>query len=130
MIYKDKKTKKIEFPIVSDLGFAISRKYGMQHMHSNSTKNIRGVFIIDPDNKIRIITFYPSEVGRNTDEILRSLMAVQESDKQYVLTPANWKKGDDFLLPAPENKDEFETMKRRKKDNQYYLSWYMWFRKY
>lgn len=127
--YKGKKTTKIEFPIVSDLGFTISKQYGMQHIMSNSTKNIRGVFIIDPENKIRLINFYPSEIGRNTNEIVRSLMALQESDNQLVLTPANWQQGDDFLLPSPSNKDEFEKMKRNKKDNQYFLTWYMWFRK-
>jgi len=112
--YKGKKTNKINFPIISDLGFEISRKYGMQHPFSSSTKNIRGVFIIDPENKIRMIMFYPNNIGRNMEEIKRVLTALQESDKQSVLTPANWKPGEDFLLPPPSSLDEFEKIKNKK----------------
>ena len=127
--YNGKKTPQIKFPIVSDIGLEISRKYGMQHPDVSNTKNIRGVFVIDPDNKIRLLEFYPMNIGRNTNEVLRALTALQESDKNNVLTPANWTTGKDFLLPALANKDEFEKMKEKKKENKYYLAWYMWFRK-
>ncbi|MDD3878346.1 MAG: peroxiredoxin [Bacteroidales bacterium] len=129
MTYRGLNTKKIDFPIISDLGFEISRNYGMQQLQSNSTKNIRGVFIIDPENKIRLISFYPTEIGRNTNEILRALIALQESDKQNVLVPANWVTGEDLMLPPPANQDEFERMKRRQTVSQYYLDWYMWFQR-
>jgi len=127
--YKGKKTPKILFPIVSDIGLEVSKKYGMQHPVISNTKNVRGVFIVDPENKIRMIEFYPINIGRNTEEIKRVLTALQESDRQNVLTPANWTTGTDFLLPAPANKEEFEKMKDKSKDNQYYLAWYMWFKK-
>lgn len=129
MAYNGKQTPKILFPIISDIGLDVSKKYGMQHPMISNTKNVRGVFIVDPENKIRMLEFYPLTIGRNTEEIKRVLIALQESDKENVMTPANWTSGKDFLLPAPANKDEFEKMKDKKKDNQYYLAWYMWFRK-
>ncbi|MBP7850474.1 MAG: redoxin domain-containing protein [Lentimicrobiaceae bacterium] len=130
LTYKGKKPAEIKFPIVSDQGFAISKQYGMQHLKSNSTKSIRGVFIVDPGNKIRLIEFYPSEIGRSTHEMLRALIALQESDNRGVLTPANWQVGDDFLIRPPKNMDEFEDMRKNGKETEYYLNWYMWFQKY
>lgn len=127
--YKNKKTPKINFPIVSDIGLDISKKYGMQHPNISNTKNVRGVFIIDPDNKIRLLEFYPLNIGRNTNELKRALIALQESDKNNILTPANWSQGEDYLLPAPNSKDDFEKLKDKKKANEYFLAWYMWFRK-
>jgi len=129
MLYKDKQTPKINFPIVSDIGLEISKKYGMQHPNISNTKNVRGVFIIDPENKIRLLEFYPLNIGRNTEELKRVLIALQESDKHNVLTPANWNAGDDYMLPAPASKDEFEKQKNKKKANEYFLAWYMWFKK-
>ena len=58
------------------------QKYGMIHPETNSTKSVRGVFIIDPDNVVQAIYFYPMNVGRNTDEILRTVTALQTSAKQ------------------------------------------------
>jgi alkyl hydroperoxide reductase subunit AhpC len=59
----------INFPLVSDKTMEISGKYGMIHSYSNTTKDVRGVLIIDPDDKIRVVFFYPMEIGRNLDEI-------------------------------------------------------------
>ncbi len=129
MTYKERKTPQITFPIISDLGLEISRKYGMQHKNISNTKNVRGVFIIDPDNRIRIIQFYPLNIGRNFEELKRVLIALQEADKKNVLTPANWNPGDDYLLNSPSSQDEFERIKNMKKADEYYLAWYMWFRK-
>lgn len=129
MPYKERKTPKIKFPILSDIGLDISKKYGMQHPVISNTKNIRGVFIIDPDNKIRLIEFYPMSIGRNLEELKRALIALQESDKHSVLTPANWKSGEDYLLAPPANQEDFEKQKEKKKADQYFLDWYMWFKK-
>lgn len=89
----------IEFPLVEDKDYTISRKYGMLHEKVNTTKDVRGVFIINPDNIIKSIQFYPMEVGRNFEEIKRSIMALQlTAENTEVATPANWEPGNDVLM--------------------------------
>ncbi len=82
--YKDREPAKIEFPLVSDPNLEISRAYGMIQPNTSSTRDVRGVFIVDPKNKIRAMFFYPMEVGRNLGEIERTLVALQTADKQHV----------------------------------------------
>jgi peroxiredoxin (alkyl hydroperoxide reductase subunit C) len=99
--YKDQDPIKIDFPLIDDQVLEISSKYGMLHTQDNSNKkvkDVRGVFVIDPDNIIRFTQFYPMEIGRNMEEIKRAVIALQTADKNQVLTPANWNPGDDVLL--------------------------------
>jgi peroxiredoxin 2/4 len=99
--YKDREPVKITFPLVADTNYRISNQYGMIHPKMNSTENIRAVFIIDPKNKIRSINFYPMQVGRNMEEIKRTLIALQTVDNNTsIVTPANWKPGEKVLVPA------------------------------
>ena len=88
--YKEYPRQKINFPIVDDSNLVIAKLYGMIHRESDNNRDVRGVFIIDPDNKIRAEFFYPMEVGRNMNEILRSVIALQTTDRNNVMTPANW----------------------------------------
>jgi len=127
--YKDREPVKIDFPLVADPKLDISMKYGMIHPTSSSTKDIRGVFIIDPQNKVRAIYFNPMNVGRNIDEIERMVIALQTADKQQVLIPADWKPGGDVLLPY--NADDKSTANADPKgDPSYYKpTWYMTFKK-
>ena len=84
----------IKFPVISDANYTISRNYGMIHSKSGSTKDIRAVFVIDPDNKIRTIFYYPQNVGRNIDEIKRTLVALQQVDPtqcSYTCQLAKWR---------------------------------------
>jgi len=97
--YKERGPQTIYFPIIDDHEALASRKYGMLHEPTSTTKDVRGVFIIDKNNKIRSINFYPMEVGRNMQEILRTVEALQTTDETKVLTPANWIKGGDVLVP-------------------------------
>lgn len=127
--YKDRKTPKINFPIISDVNMQVSRLYGMIHPYENSTHNVRGVFIISPDNHIRFFCFYPTNVGRNIDEILRVLIALQMSEKEHVLIPADWQKGDDFLLHSPGTVKDAEALKAKNDPDIYSLAWYLWFKK-
>lgn len=127
--YKERESVKVEFPLISDIGLDISRQFGMIHSNSSKTKNIRGVFIIDPENKIRAIFFYPMTVGRNLEEIKRTLIALQESDKKDVLIPANWKEGDDVLIHSPKSVEESNKMKEKNDSKLYSYAWYMWFKK-
>lgn len=118
---------KIKFPMVDDYNLAVSKLYGMIHPASNTTKSVRGVFIIDPDNIIQAIYFYPKSVGRNTDELLRMVTALQTTEKNHVLTPVNWKAGNDLLVPAPPETDA--NGKVSVPDGYYSPVWYLWFKK-
>jgi peroxiredoxin (alkyl hydroperoxide reductase subunit C) len=127
LLYKDNKTVKIDFPIVADEDLSVSKKYGMIHPESNTTKDVRGVYIIDPKNVIRAIYFYPKEVGRNTDELIRTVTALERTSSDNVMTPANWKAGDDVLIPTiPKfgaTPDELAS------EGIYNLSWFLWYKK-
>ncbi|MGA3012393.1 MAG: peroxiredoxin [Bacteroidales bacterium] len=127
--YQDKETPKINFPLVTDNDLEISRKYGMIHSYSSTTRDIRGVFIIDPNEKIRAIFFYPMNVGRNIDEIKRTLIALQTADNKNVLTPANWTPGEDVLIPAPKTEVDADKLAAKKDPTLRELAWYMWLKK-
>ncbi len=118
----------INFPLVVDSSYAIAYKYGMVDTQSQSGQSVRGIFFIDPQNTIRAFQFYPSEVGRNTEEILRTLKALQAHDRHGdILLPVNWQPGDDFMKPflTPEDKEAL-----KKPDSEiYYINWYMIYKK-
>jgi peroxiredoxin 2/4 len=127
--YKGRGPMKIDFPIISDVNLEISKKYGMIHPSMATTKDVRGVFIIDPDNKIAAISFYSDNTGRNIDEIKRTLIALQTVDDKNLLTPANWIPGGDLLLPSPATMEDSEKLTKRNDPGMYSLAWYLWFRK-
>jgi len=127
--YKDREPVKIDFPLVSDANQVISKAYGMIQPGTGSTKDVRGVFIIDPKNKIRAIFFYPMEVGRNLEEIERTLAALQTADKKHVLTPANWQQGGDVLIPYIKSTAENEKLLSKDDPDYYQLTWYMRFKR-
>ena len=122
--YKNREPVKIKFPLVADEHLEISKKYGMIHPNSSSTKDIRGVFIIDPSSKIQAIFFYPMSVGRNMDEIKRTVTALQTADKNNVSIPADWQPGEDVLVKTPKDKAD---KKGDKSVNE--LIWYLTFKK-
>lgn len=93
----------VKFPIIADVNMQVSSLYGMIHNSVNESKTIRSVFIIDPENKIRSIMFYPMSTGRNTQELLRLVKAMKVADKHNVATPADWNPGDMVLIPTPED---------------------------
>ena len=102
----------------------------MIHTDSFSQKrDIRAVFIIDPDNKVQAVFNYPSNIGRNLNEIKRTLIALQTSKKYNVLTPANWNPGSDVMIPSPASADEARKLEEKKHDELYMKQWYMWFKK-
>jgi peroxiredoxin 2/4 len=125
--YKDKGQVEIKFPLISDTGLDISEKYGMIHPNSSKTQDIRAVFIINPDDKVSAILYYPDNVGRNIDEILRTLVALQEVYVKDRLTPANWTPGSDMLLKSPESQDEAKKLESKGNDSLYSYAWYLWF---
>jgi peroxiredoxin (alkyl hydroperoxide reductase subunit C) len=120
---------KIDFPLIADSKGEVSNMYGMLDYSENQIRNVRGVFIIDPANKIRSMNFYPMNVGRNMEEIKRIVIALQTSEKEQVLMPVNWNEGDDFLV-----KDRPYTESELKDNpdlaNQYYrVGLNLWYKK-
>jgi peroxiredoxin (alkyl hydroperoxide reductase subunit C) len=91
----------ITFPIIADLDQKVAGLYGMVHTAVSDTATIRAVFAIDPKRKIRAILYYPMQLGRNVDELLRIFDALQTSDKNGVSTPADWQPGEPVIVPAP-----------------------------
>jgi peroxiredoxin (alkyl hydroperoxide reductase subunit C) len=127
LAYKDRGAVKINFPLVDDESLVISKKYGMIHSASNTTRDVRGVFIIDPDNIIQAIYFYPKAVGRNTDELIRVITALQKTSSDKVMTPANWKAGDDVLVPTFPSSTA--TKEELASHGLYNLAWFVWYKK-
>jgi len=113
---------KIPFPIIADLDRSVSTAYGMIHPGQSKTETVRCVFIIDPNQIIRVILYYPLSLGRNTDEILRIIDALQTADKYSVATPANWRPGEMVIVPAPTTQEEAE---KRLKQGYHCVDWYL-----
>lgn len=125
--YKEYPRQKINFPIVDDSEMVVAKLYGMIHRESDNNRDVRGVFIIDPDNKIRAEFFYPMEVGRNMNEILRAVIALQTTERHKIMTPANWSSGNDVLVPFPLKANMSEI---RSESGEYYqLSWFLIFKR-
>lgn len=121
---KEKLDVEIPFPIIADANGDIGKKLGMVHPGKGS-QTVRAVFILDPEGIIRIILYYPQEIGRNMDEILRALKALQTSDKNGVAVPANWPNneliGDRVIIPPATDK---KTAAQRVKDYECYDWWF------
>lgn len=88
----------LNFPIIADPDRTISELYDMIHPGEGDTNSVRSVFIIDPANKIRLTLTYPKSVGRNFEEILRVVDALQLTDLAPIATPADWKPGDRVIV--------------------------------
>ncbi|NLB84903.1 MAG: peroxiredoxin [Acholeplasmataceae bacterium] len=99
--YRGIKNAKVDFPLIVDITMEVSRLYGMIHPNADATHAVRAVFIVDPKGIIRTIFYYPASAGRNFDELIRIVQALQYSDKHKVATPADWQPGDDAILPPP-----------------------------
>jgi peroxiredoxin (alkyl hydroperoxide reductase subunit C) len=98
-----------DFPIIADLDMKVAKTYGMLQPNESATAAVRAVFFIDPEKKIRLIMYYPLNVGRNMDEILRALKALQVSDEHSVALPLDWKPGDKVIVPPPKTLDEMNA---------------------
>jgi peroxiredoxin 2/4 len=118
---------KIKFPLVDDNDKSVAKEYGMIHAATNSTEAVRGVFIIDPDDVIKAIYFYPRSVGRNTDELIRTIIALQTTYSEKVMTPVNWKAGNDLLIPIPPKTNAHSNTPVP--EGYYSPIWYLWFKK-
>ena len=99
----------IPFPIIADLNKDVATLYGMVMPGESTTETSRCVFVIDPEGIVRAMIYYPLTTGRNMDEILRLIDALQATDKHGVATPANWRPGDKVIVPPPKTTDDAEA---------------------
>ncbi|HPG56308.1 MAG TPA: peroxiredoxin [Candidatus Wallbacteria bacterium] len=97
--YKGMKNVEVKFPLIEDITMEVAKKYGMMQPGESSTKAVRAVFVIDPRGIIRAIIYYPLSLGRNFDELYRVVVALQTADEFKVATPADWRPGDDVIVP-------------------------------
>lgn len=121
---KEKLNVEIPFPIIADGAATVAERLGMIHP-GKGANTVRAVFIVDPEGIVRIVIYYPQEVGRNMDEIVRAVKALQVSDKNDVAVPAGWPNneliGDEVIVPPP--MDE-KTAKERPKMYECYDWWF------
>jgi peroxiredoxin (alkyl hydroperoxide reductase subunit C) len=119
---KEKLGVEIPFPVIADLDMKVSTLFGMVHPSASSTAAVRCVFFIDPEMKLRLMIYYPLNVGRNMDEILRVIDALQTADKHKVALPANWRPGDPVIIPAPTTQDAAE---KRLQEGYECVDWFL-----
>lgn len=100
----------LQFPIIADPDFKVARLYEMIHEGESDSAAVRSVFIIDPNKKVRLTMTYPMAVGRNFDEILRAIDALQTGDKNNCALPADWRMGGDVIIPPSISDDEAKGM--------------------
>jgi alkyl hydroperoxide reductase subunit AhpC len=89
----------VGFPIVADTDKSVAALYDMIHPNASETATVRSLFVIDPKKKVRLMITYPMSTGRNFDEVLRVIDALQLTDQYTVATPGNWRDGDDVIIP-------------------------------
>ena len=100
------------FPIIADIDMKVSKLYGMLQPGESETAAVRAVYFVDPNGKIRLIMYYPLNVGRNMNEIIRVLKALQTADKYSVALPLDWNPGDKVIVPPPKTVKEMEEREK------------------
>ena len=100
----------LQFPIVADADCKVAELYEMIHDGESETAAVRSVFIIDPNKKVRLTMTYPMAVGRNFDEILRVIDALQCGDSNHCALPADWCTGDDVIIPPSISNEEAKSL--------------------
>lgn len=111
----------VKFPIIADLDMKVAQLYGMIQPGASATAAVRAVFVIDPDQILRAMIYYPLSTGRNMQEILRLVDALQLNTAKGVATPANWRPGDKVIVPAPVTK---EGADKRPSEGYETVDWY------
>ena len=127
--WNGKEHVEVKFPLIEDIRMEVANKYGMIQPGQSNTQAVRAVFVIDPESKIRLILYYPLSTGRNFDEIKRIIQALQKADTENVATPADWRPGDDVIVPTAGSCGTAKERMDNQTDDQYCLDWFMCFRK-
>ncbi|MGD1822879.1 MAG: peroxiredoxin [Pleomorphochaeta sp.] len=123
------KNLEVKFPLIEDIKMDVAKKYGMIQPNQSNTQAVRAVFIIDPQGVIRTILYYPLSTGRNFDELKRIIVALQKADKENCATPADWREGDDFIIPPAGSCGTAKERVESNDDDMYCLDWFMCFKK-
>ncbi|MHC4841065.1 MAG: peroxiredoxin [Planctomycetota bacterium] len=101
----------INYPLIADLDTKVAQLYGLLHPNESQTATVRAVFVIDPKNIVRALIYYPLNVGRNVDEVVRLLDGLQLTDEKGVAAPVNWTPGDKVIVPPPKTTADVEERK-------------------
>ncbi|MEN2981065.1 MAG: peroxiredoxin [Thermus sp.] len=115
----------INFPVIADLDMKVSKLYGMIHPAASETAAVRAVFIIDPNGILRGMLYYPLTTGRNIDEILRFIRALQFTDRTGLNTPADWQPGQPAIVKPPATLAELKADEAKKAEYTEYRRWYL-----
>lgn len=127
--WKGMKNLDVTFPLIEDISMNVAKKYGMIQPNQSTTQAVRAVFVIDPQGVIRTILYYPLSTGRNFDEIKRIIQALQKADADGIATPADWRPGDDVIVPPAGSCGTAKERMETKDDDTYCLDWFMCFKK-
>jgi peroxiredoxin (alkyl hydroperoxide reductase subunit C) len=92
----------VDFPVIADLDTRVAQTYGLIHPGASETATVRAVFVIDDKGIIRALIYYPMSLGRNIDEVVRVVDALQTADANACATPANWRPGEQVVVPPPQ----------------------------
>ncbi|MGI5862628.1 MAG: peroxiredoxin [Myxococcales bacterium] len=126
--FRGMKNLDIPFPIIADIKMDVARKYGMVQPNASTTQAVRAVFFIDPQSRVRALIYYPLSNGRNFQEIKRLLIAMQTSDKYGVATPADWRPGEDVIVPPPTTASKASERLEEAGEGNRCVDWYLCFR--
>jgi peroxiredoxin (alkyl hydroperoxide reductase subunit C) len=113
------------FPIIADLDMSVSMKYGMLHPGASTTAAVRAVFFIDPQGTIKLIMYYPLNIGRNMEEIKRVLIALQTAESSKCALPVNWIPGEKVIVPPPKTMIEMEERKKLEGTDVDFIDFYL-----
>ena len=127
--WKDMKHVNVTFPLIEDIRMEVANKYGMIQPNASNTQAVRAVFVVDPNGKIRTILYYPLSTGRNFDEIKRIILALQKADSDHCATPADWRPGDDVIVPTAGSCGTARERRDSQSEDQYCLDWFLCFKK-
>jgi peroxiredoxin (alkyl hydroperoxide reductase subunit C) len=118
------KNIEVKFPLIEDISMDIAKKYGMIQPHESTTKAVRAVFFIDPKGIIRAMIYYPLSLGRNFEELKRVIIGLQTVDKYGVALPADWKPGEDVIIPPAGSCGAADDRMAQKGNEMYCTDWF------
>ncbi len=124
MKFKGMKDVEVNFPLIEDITMEVAKKYGMIQPNEDTTKAVRAVFFVDPEGVIRAIVYYPLSLGRNFDELYRVLIALQTADAFDCATPADWRPGDDVIVPPAGSCGTAENRMEGKEEGVECVDWF------
>ena len=113
----------LNFPIIADPDRKVSELYDMIHPGEGDTSTVRSVFIVDPNHKVRLTLTYPKSVGRNFDEIIRVIDALQLTDRAPVATPVDWTPGGRVIVSPTLSTEEARAKFAEVEEVRPYLRW-------